>query len=218
MCFGGVQDSFEKIQIEFSNLKFKKIKQTHSSILVEVNGMPTEKLTDKVPDNLIEADAHYTAKPNVALLIATADCLPIMIYCQQTQRVAALHAGWRGVENKITEKTLKKLIATGSTNKNFKFWVGPHIMQKSFEVDSAVQILLTSAQHGLRTDDFSISKNNKYYIDLKKIVYSQIQHALALTPDTVFVDIDTKIDTNYYSYRREQSTQKRNLSFICLLD
>ena len=204
VCFGGVQDSLEKIKNEFVGAQFKRIKQTHSDITVEAS------------DNIIEADAHFTYKTNEALLIATADCIPIMIYCQQTHRAAAVHAGWRGVENKITEKTLQKLIATGSTDKKFKFWVGPHILQQSFEVDADVFQLLSESQYGLQQSEFAEFKNKKYFINLKKIVESQIQNVLGTAPDIVFSNIDTKLAADYYSYRRDQTT-KRNLSFIGLI-
>lgn len=209
VCFGGAAYSFEKIQSEFKplNLHFKKIKQTHSDIVVEANAAIQEK----------EADAHYTAQTNEALLIATADCMPIMIYCEQTHRVAAVHAGWRGIENRITEKTLKNLITSGSTQKKFKFWVGPHIQQGSFEVEADVQALLAKAHYGLKSENYCVFKNNKYFINLKNILVSQIENMLNTPPEIVFFDIDTKTSLDYYSYRRDQNTRQRNLSFICLL-
>lgn len=206
--FGGIAHSLEQIQSEFmqENLHFKRIKQTHSDTVIEAN------LAEET-----QADAHYTDRTNEALLIATADCMPIMIYCEQTHRVAAVHAGWRGVENKIIEKTIKKLINTGSNQKKFKFWVGPHIQQESFEVEADVEKLLSKVHYGLKTEDFCSFKNKKYYINLQKILEAQIQNTLGSVPDIVYLDIDTKTNPDYYSYRRDSHTKKRNLSFICLL-
>lgn len=203
--FGTTQDSFAKIQSDFPLLNFKKIRQTHSDIVVESS------------DDLREADAHYTSENHAALLIATADCLPIMVYCRQTHRVAAVHAGWRGVENKITEKTLQRLIATGSSKKEFQFWVGPHILQNSFEIDLATYDLLSKAQYNLHAHDYAIAKNNKFYVSLNKIIESQIENILDRKPEIIFLGIDTKTNSDYYSYRRDHQTKERNLSFICLL-
>ena len=204
--FGNAQDSFEKIKFDFPDLNFKKIRQTHSDIITISSDPP------------IEADSHYTSKSKEALIIATADCMPIMIYCKQTHRAAAVHAGWRGVENKITEKTLQKLISTGSSKKDFQFWVGPHILQNSFEVEFSTYALLSKSQYNLKTEDYMVYKDGKYYIALNKIIESQIKNILNKTPEIVFLNIDTKINSDYHSYRRDQKTKERNLSFIYLLD
>lgn len=204
--FGSAEDSFEKIQSDFPDLNFKKIRQTHSDIVMKSSDQP------------VEADSHYTSNPKEALIIATADCLPIMIYCKQTHRVAAVHAGWRGVENKITEKTLQKLIMTGSSEKDFQFWIGPHILQNSFEIDFATYLLLSKSHYNLKDEDYMIFKNGKYYVALNKIVESQIKNVLNNVPEIISLNIDTKTNLDYYSYRRDQKTKARNISFIYLLD
>lgn len=202
--FGGVNSATE---INSTNLKynFRRINQIHSNLVVESSELITE------------ADAHYASKPNEALLISTADCMPIMIYCKQTHRIAAVHAGWRGVVNKITEKTLKHLITSGSTNKDFQFWIGPHILKDSFDVDKDVYNQLRSAHYGLKDENFVVFRENKFFIDLNKIVENQIQHTLDKMSEINFYETDTKANANFCSYRRDQKTQKRNLSFICLL-
>lgn len=204
--FGDSSDTPEKIQAAYPQLKFKKIRQTHSNIVVEAS------------ENLTEADAHFTSEVNSALLIATADCLPIMIYCRETHRVAAVHAGWRGVASKITEKTLSKLIATGSNQKNFQIWIGPHIAQNSYEIDALAFEQLAKAHYGLDAGVYAEAKNKKYYIALKRLVEWQINQATAGAAEIIFLDIDTKTNSDYHSYRRDQKTKERNLSFICLFD
>lgn len=204
--FGNAHDSLSSIKAAYPGLRLKKIFQTHSDQVVEAS------------DSVIEADAHYTSEINSALLIATADCMPIMVYCRQTRRVAAIHAGWRGIANRITEKMLLKLIDSGSSEKEFQIWVGPHILQNSFEIDQGAYDLLLSAQTGLAENQFAYQVNSKYYVDLKKILISQIENCAPGTTNIVFLDIDTKTNSDYYSYRRDHKTKERNLSFICLLN
>lgn len=205
VVFGGVVDSIDSLKSQFDNLELKHIKQTHSDIVIEAN------------NKLIEADAHFTSQKKQALLILTADCMPIMIYCAQTGRVAAVHAGWRGVENKIVEKTLLNLLKSGSSKKEFLFWFGPHISENSFKVDEEVFRLISKAHYNLVESEFSVYKNGKYFINLKKIVTSQIHHIIGKNPAIESTDIDTFTCPEYYSYRRDQ-TVKRNTSFICLLN
>ncbi|AGH94345.1 polyphenol oxidase family protein [Pseudobdellovibrio exovorus] len=210
--FGNKNADLAKLQSEFPQLSFRRIRQTHSDIVI-----------DSVPDsltlafeNLPEADAHFTAQKNQSLLILTADCLPIMIYCRQTHRVAAVHAGWRGVENRIAEKTLAQLIRTGSDQKDFLIWVGPHIQQDSFEAGTDAFNLLSQAHRGLEPNSYFYQKSDKYFIDLNLIVKSQIDHVVGKSSDVWFSDDDTKANPNYFSYRRDQKTKLRNLSFIAL--
>lgn len=199
--FGNARASIEDLQSKFSHYDFKRIKQTHSDIVIESSA------------EVSEADAHYTADANKALVIATADCMPIMVYCAQTSRVLAIHAGWRGVENKITEKSLNRLIATGSTDKNFKIFIGPHILQSSFEVASDTCDLLSKAHYGLKPSHFMFSSKDKFYVNLGKLVISQIEHVIQKMPEIEILSIDTKTDREYHSHRRDQ-TKLRNFSFV----
>lgn len=201
--------TLERLKNEFRDFKFYEIRQTHSDIVIEATSVYTE------------ADAHLTSLKNAALLIKTADCMPLMIYCNQTQRAAAVHAGWRGVENKITRKTLESLIATGSTECNFDIYVGPSIQQKSFEVDRDVfeKLINSSTDH---TPDFNLAslyyqENNKYYIDLNELVLQQINQCTDHKARVTFSKIDTKTSLDFHSYRRGKSPSERNLSFVCLL-
>lgn len=202
--FGGV-GGVNNNEFNHQKIIFRYIQQSHSDIIVESSKA------------LQQADAHYTSTPYEALLIKTADCMPIMLYCNETKRIAAIHAGWRGIENKIIEKTLYRFMTTGSVKKDFRFWVGPHISQQSFDVDQDVYMRLCQSHYGLKPKEFAIIKNEKYFIDLKIILKTQIQQVLGSRPNIVFYDMDTKTDNNYYSYRREPDSKERNLSFIYLL-
>jgi YfiH family protein len=202
--FGNKNGEHPALEKEFPDFQFLRVKQTHSDIFVEAS-------TD-----LKDADAHGTAEKNKALLIATADCMPIMIYCEQTRRAAAVHAGWRGVANGILEKTLNQLIFTGSDLKQFRIFCGPSIQQNSFEVDRDVFDLIKQKSRSSRPESYSYQKNSKFYVNLNQIAQNQIMHTSGCM-NSVFSTIDTKTDENYYSYRRGKLRSERNLSFICLL-
>jgi YfiH family protein len=185
---------------------FLRIRQTHSDICIAASPMA----------HATEADAHFTALPGSALLIATADCIPLMIHCQQTQRIAAVHAGWRGVENQITVKTLQQLIASGSSENKFSFYFGPHIGSASFDVDEDVCVRLKKSSCNLRDDDYIARRNGKYFIDLQQIVISQIQHICGEKSNIFPSRVDTKTHPDFHSYRRDGQTGERNWSWIVL--
>lgn len=203
--FGNATATAEKIESLYSQYKFFRLKQTHSDILVTAS------------DNVAEGDAHWTDKKNYALRISTADCIPLMVFCKQTKRIMGAHAGWKGVVNQIALKSLAQLINTGSTERDFNFFIGPHIVKNSFEVSEDTFIQLEKSHYGLTRKDYVTEVTPKYFVDLKEIVTSQIDYITGRKNQIYSLDIDTKTNSDFFSYRRGKLTNERNLSFIVRL-
>lgn len=203
--FGNKKSILENIKSAFPHLHPQRIKQTHSDIVVQAS------------DQLVEADAHFSSEKSKGLLISTADCLPVMIYCSQTKKAAAVHAGWKGVANQIVLKTLNRFIDNGSSLKQFEIWIGPHILQDSFEIEVDVLKQLENASNGLQRNQYSFEKNSKFYVDLNQIVTSQIKQVAGESTVVHLIDIDTKTNLDYWSFRRDKDKAGRNLSFISVL-
>ena len=187
--FGNKNCTIETLQHTYPHFEFRMLKQTHSDILIQ----------STTGSDLIEADAHWTAEKNIALVIKTADCIPAFIYDLKKKIALAIHAGWRGVENQITKKSLEQIQAF----ENLKVYLGPHIQKQSFECGQDVKTKLDSE------NNHSVQKNNKFYVDIKNILMSQIK-----TPAYIDLNIDTVTNLNFNSYRRDKENCGRNLSFI----
>lgn len=56
-----------------------------------------------------EGDALATVLPGVALGIATADCLPIVVFDPQARALAVVHAGWRGTVAGVLSAAIGRL-------------------------------------------------------------------------------------------------------------
>jgi len=137
-----------------------------------------------------------------------------MIYNKKTGRVAAVHAGWRGVENQIITKTLEKLVLKETVASDFQIWIGPHILQKSFAVDREVLELLLKSYFSKDLSDCYFSNNDKFYVNLLEIVKSQISKFFGHLPDLYILEKDTKEEKMFHSFRRDKIDSGRNLSFI----
>ena len=97
-CGKGSSDSKFNVQ---KNLRYvsKKMKvskkklilmyQTHSNKVVEIKRSNLEKR--------IKSDAIITRIKGIALGVVTADCVPILIYEKNTNTIASIHAGWKGL-------------------------------------------------------------------------------------------------------------------------
>lgn len=204
--FGKNTTTIDQLKSEYQNYEFRLIKQTHSDICIQ----------SKTGSENTEADAHFTTEKNKALIARTADCLPIMIYDSTAETVLSVHAGWKGVENRIFQKSIEK-----TQLKDLQIFIGPHIHKQSFEVDTDVyQKLHTSYLSGLKNKkylemDIFEKVVNKFHIDLKKIVMSSLDEKIVT--QLTDLNFDTLTRTDFHSYRRDRENAGRNLSFIVKL-
>jgi len=190
--FGKKNCTIEDLKSAYPHFQFRQTQQTHSDILIE--SIPTSENT--------EADAHFTTQENVALIVRTADCIPALVYEPNSGIILAVHAGWRGVENKILLKSLMHL----NIKKNLIVYFGPHILQNSFQVDLEVKNKLEPESHQF------FQKDNKFYIDLKSILTQQLHSFVECKLNSL--ELDTLTDHRLHSFRRDKESSGRNLSFV----
>lgn len=205
--FGNKNANLDLLKKKFPEYQFFRIKQTHSNIALEADV------------EMRDADAHYTKVNNSALLIATADCAPILIYDTRTCLIASVHAGWKGVATRILPLTIAALIKKGASIKDCLIYIGPHILQNSFEVEAEVRDQLqVSLLSPSKFEEFCFSKKiegqEKYYVNLKAILLEQILEMGGIFDQVASVDIDTKSNLDWHSFRRDKANSGRNLSFI----
>lgn len=84
----------------------------------------------------VEADACHAASPGLICAVLTADCLPVLMCSRDGSRVAAAHAGWRGLLDGVIERTLAAMAVDGG---DVMAWLGPAIGPRSFEVGAEVR-------------------------------------------------------------------------------
>lgn len=204
LFFGKNTATLEHIKKAYPHISFRTVHQKHTDLCIS----SFEKSEETV------ADAHFSDEANVGLLIKTADCLPILGFSKSDHLILAIHAGWRGVENEIT----KKSIAIAKVQE-IDVYIGPHILQKSFEVDLDVKEQLEKAylKYSKNFDSsVFIEKENKFFLDLATIVDQQFK-SLKIAYKMHTLKIDTVTDKRFHSYRRDKQASGRNLSFIARL-
>lgn len=84
-------------------------------------------------------DAVVTSRPNLALCIKTADCVPVFVVDRVKIVIAAVHAGWRGSALGITAKVIRLMQKQyGSRPEDLLAAIGPAIGVCCYEVDAPV--------------------------------------------------------------------------------
>ena len=176
---------------EFGVDKITWMTQTHSTICHTIN--------EEMPLVALIGDGLVTQKTGHALMMMTADCLPVVLGNANGTEIANLHAGWRGLAGGIVENTLAEM-----KSKPTWAWLGAAISQPCFEVGAEVKEAFCSKYAELTTA-FQDGEQGKYYADLYAIArFILNQHGVGtvLGGD----QCSYRQDQDYYSYRRHAKT------------
>ena len=114
--------------------------QVHGSVIKEV----TDPFTTR--EELEGVDALITDVPGVAISVRTADCIPVLLYDPVHRAVAAVHDGWRGTVQRLSQKVIAEMYQRYGTNPaELKAVIGPGIGLESFQVGQEVVDAFASA-------------------------------------------------------------------------
>lgn len=155
--------------------------------------------------HLAEADASVTSDAGVALVVMTADCLPVFFTDTRGERVAVAHAGWRGLCHGVLEATA----ATFAPEYGVMAWLGPAIGPKSFEVGEIVREAFihaaTHTEQAATLAAFIATTPGHYLADLYALARLRLQRAGV---SAVYGGgFDTlRESSQFFSYRREART------------
>jgi YfiH family protein len=197
------------------------VKQTHSKIC-HINAKAIFEGEANINDKVLEGDAHVTKQINTALIILTADCVPIIFYDSEAQVIGIAHAGWRGAFAGIINATIEKMLELGANKKNIVATIGPCIHQKSYEVDEV--FYQNFLKDNPKNSKFFISgdRTKHYYFDLPGYCKNKLQNLKLKEVHNVDSDTFSNEDL-WYSYRRctkrgIKSLDGNIVSYIVLLN
>ena len=191
-------------------------------------------LVDRIPypaDRLRGVDALVTALPDVLLCISTADCVPLLMADPDAGVIAAVHAGWRGVINRVALRAIVQMQLLGADPARILVAMGPSICPACFEVGQEVadqfeQQYPDAAYHILNSDgsttsvplDSPIVRHDlgpKPHVDLARALQSDL-YRVGIQPKNVQLPLAcTCCDPDrYFSARRLGVDSGRVLSGI----
>ncbi|HSO39223.1 MAG TPA: peptidoglycan editing factor PgeF [Labilithrix sp.] len=196
--------------VGFDLSRLYQTKQVHGRAVVRAEGDPARMLAH-------EADA-LVGEPGsgAAVAVRVADCVPVLLADPASGRVAAVHAGWRGVVADVVGAAVRQLVRDGS---GLVAAIGPCIGACCFEVDEDVADTIARTT----TDSVVVRRDadrGKAFVDLRAGVRTQLR-ALGLS-DSVIEDVPgrgsagcTRCDAQrFYSYRRDGDASGRLIAVI----
>lgn len=178
------------------------LEQVHGVTVVEAD-----------PSRVPRADASWSAMPGVACTIMTADCLPALFCDRSGTRVAAAHAGWRGLAAGVLEATVDSLGVPGD---ELLVWLGPAIGPRAFEVGGEVRDAFVAAHAEARSAFVPSANPGRFMADIYRLARIRLgAHGVTAVHGGGFC---TFSDTaRFYSYRRSSRTG-RFASLVWLQD
>ncbi|UQS13852.1 peptidoglycan editing factor PgeF [Pseudomonas sp. HS6] len=153
------------------------------------------------PSVVATADASWTATPGIACSAMTADCLPALFCDRAGTRVAAAHAGWRGLANGVLEATLDSLDVPAE---DILVWLGPAIGPQAFEVGPEVREVFINQLPEAATAFVPSHNAGKFMADIYKL--ARLRLAVRGVTAVYGGGFCTVTDPRFFSYRRASRT------------
>lgn len=217
-----ISNVFKNLEIIKKEIGIENVckgKQDHTDkVIIIDNKNKDEFLFENL--NTQNVDGYVVKDKNIATLVTTADCNPIIIYDTKKNVVANVHAGWKGVINKIYIKAINIMKENFLSNpKDLIVCIGPSIRKCCF----------TSKEENFKkkfTKLFDYSDrylsyeedNETFHIDLIEILKTELKKS-NIQDDNIYVaDICTRCNTNdFFSYRAAVQNGKKDYATMATI-
>ena len=177
--------------------------QAHTDKVLVIN-KENEKDYEFSKLNKEEYDGYVVDKPGIATLITTADCNPIIIYDKAKNVVANVHAGWKGVINRIYINAIKLMQEKYESQvEDLVICIGPSIRKCCFtsQEDSFKEKFTSVFEYA--EDYLEYEEDNvTFHIDLIKILKHEFKNVGVDESQIHVAPICTRCSTDdFFSYR-----------------
>jgi YfiH family protein len=179
----------------------------------QVHGVAASTVRNPAPPgqaaNVGECDSLATDRPDVALVIQTADCVPILLSAPAA--VGAAHAGWRGSAQNVAASAVAALRELGAAPRTLRAWLGPSIGPCCYEVGGEVAAKFAG--------DFVRAGCSKgFRLDLRAVNVAQLEAAgVPRTAISVHSACTKCGGERFASYRRDGERAGRMIALIARL-
>lgn len=167
------------------------LQQVHSNRIIEAATVAAD----------VAADGSWSTTLGQVCVVMTADCLPVLICNRQGSMVAAVHAGWRGLQAGVITNAISTL---QSDPAELMVWLGPAIGPDAFEVGTEVVQAFTGAR---RDNAIAFRQTDEQHWLCDLYALARIELASLGVAAVFGGGYCTYTDEQrFYSYRRDNTT------------
>lgn len=196
---GHVEDQPDHVQQNRAILKEQLNLPSEPLWLEQVHGVNAVDVASTT--DVVQADASFADQPNQVCVVMTADCLPLLICNKQGTKLAAAHAGWRGLKDGVIESTIAALQENPD---DVLVWLGPAIGPDAFEVGDEVRQQFID-EHAEAAQAFVQNKPGHWLADIYQLARIRLKqmniHQIYGGGFCTYTDKE-----RFYSYRRDGAT------------
>jgi YfiH family protein len=147
-----------------------------------------------------DTDGLVTATARLALVVVTADCVPVLMADARAGVAAAVHAGRVGAQRGVVARAVEAMLRLGARAGDISALLGPAVSGVNYEVPAAMADEVEAALPGSRTTTSAGTPG----LDLRAGIACQLRD-LGVTS----IDVDprcTVADPTLFSHRRSAPT------------
>lgn len=164
--------------------------QTHGKRVARIDDRPAKR----------NADASTSTTPGQVCAILVADCVPLLLCDRTGGQVAAVHAGWRGLEAGIIPAAVA---AFAAEPEELLAWIGPTIGASAYPIGADLRQRFVAANADTRVVFNQLGRS--WYMDLVALTCHQLESAGVGSVNASEQCVHRQSDL-FYSYRRDGST------------
>ena len=209
------------IKVDYKNVV--KTNQEHTDNIAIANKKINKNLPDVNLEEYSRTDGIITQKENLVLSTTNADCILLLFFDPVTKTIANTHSGWKGTLQRISVKTVEKMVNEfGCKSEDIICCICPSIRKCHFEVDKDVKDLFEEEfkdlNIGKNTDIMEKQKDKeKWNIDTVLINKIMLEKAGLKTEKIIDSGLCSVCNKNLiHSFRVEKQGYGLNTALISL--
>ncbi len=187
------------------------MKCDHSQIITTVTKNTPERGAE-TQKQMLSSEVLVTQEKGLALVLLTADCLPVSFYDPITQTIALAHFSRQTIAQELPKKTIVYLKETHQVHpSDLLIYVGPHISTASYHFSSPLPSVAPAiAPHITETD-------NQAHINLVAALRTQLGPFTISEKNINISEIDTATSPDYFSYFQSKKENTPDGRFATVL-
>lgn len=186
------------------------LKQTHSADVIV--------LRETLKNNIFfkqKGDSIITNQTNVGIGVITADCVPLILFDPINKAIGVIHAGWKGLSQKIITETVRGLQKNFSTDaQQLKVYIGPAAGACCYEVQND---FLKYFSQSIFENKIAEYRDKKIFFNSKAMAVSELlENDISLNNINLDYYACTICNKQYCSFRRDKDKSGRQASVMVL--